>query len=79
MFNNKYKISTIIICIIALQIISSVSAQGQCVHSIYPTSANIPALGGGVDIYLTTEECELYEAYTYDEWYYVWVDYYEET
>lgn len=78
MFNSKIKISITICCIFALQIIYSVSANSQCVHSIYPISASIPALGGSDDIFLTTEECELYDAYTYDEWYYMWVDYYEE-
>jgi RHS repeat-associated protein len=75
---KSYKTSLIIISILLFQLVLAFQSSAQCVHSINPSSASIPALGGCDYIYLTTEECEYYDAYTYDEWYYVWADYYEE-
>lgn len=75
---KSLKTSLIIISILLFQLVLVSQSSAQCVHSINPSSASIPALGGCDYIYLTTEECEYYDAYTYDEWYYVWADYYEE-
>jgi RHS repeat-associated protein len=75
---KSFRTPLFIICFLAFQLIFALHSSAQCIHSIYPSSASIPGLGGNDYIYLTTEECEYYEAYTNDEWFYVWVDYYEE-
>jgi uncharacterized protein (TIGR02594 family) len=53
------------------------TAQG-CVHSVSSTSVNLDPMGDNVAVYLTTEECEYYTAYSNDSWIYIWLDYYEQ-
>jgi RHS repeat-associated protein len=75
----KYKVSfVILIMIFLLLVLSRVSYAQQCIHSLSTNSIDISGEGGSGDIYLTTEECESYDAYTNDSWIYVWVDYYEQ-
>lgn len=50
----------------------------QCIHSVSPTSIVLPADGGNDYVYITTEECEYYNAYSSDSWIYVSVDYNEQ-
>jgi hypothetical protein len=74
---KSIRTSLFIISILAFQLIFATESSAQCVYSIYPSSASIPGSGGSDYIYLSAGECENYEAYTNDYWFYVWVDYYD--